>query len=476
MKHALLFSLLMFALNGRAQLIINEVLYDPSDSGLDGDANGDGVYDQEDDSFIEFVNIGPYDFDASGLQIWDDTTNGSLKYTVLPGTMVPPNGALVVFGGGTPTGTFGGALVQTASASLNGLNFNNSGEVIIIKDANGNAILSFDSDALSNNPNESYTRNPDITGLFEQHNDNTPLLFSPGLRTDGTPFDTVSVSPPVARNVQFRTDLSQLGIAVSQVFVSGDFNASCTNCDALTDLNGDGVWEGTVSVTSDSISYRIYADATPEDLSNAGSCANNASGTWLRTAYVVNDTVLPAYCWQSCSICLPLATAISVNGMGGQTSIATNGGTLQIEVVITPSNANQQVSWTVDDPSLAGISAQGLLTALANGTVRVTGATTDGSNLSAFVDINITNQSGIGLSELIDQELVLFPNPSQGSIGFQNLPEHSALRITDLAGRVLMEQPVETDRIELKGLPNGLYIMQLSGQGWSLARRMLIQH
>ena len=177
-------------------LIVNEVLYDPSNSALDGDANGDGVYDQEEDSFIEFINTGSFNYDAGGLQIWDDTTSGSLKYTVPSGTLIPPNGALVVFGGGTPTGSFGGAIVLTASSSPDGLNFNNSGEVIIIKDSNGQPVLSFDSDALSNNPNESYTRNPDITGAFEQHNDNTPLLFSPGTQIDGTPFNT-TFNPPL---------------------------------------------------------------------------------------------------------------------------------------------------------------------------------------------------------------------------------------------------------------------------------------
>jgi hypothetical protein len=35
--------------------------------------------------------------------------------------------------------------------------------------AQDSLILSFDIEPLSNNPNESYTRNPDITGDFEQH-------------------------------------------------------------------------------------------------------------------------------------------------------------------------------------------------------------------------------------------------------------------------------------------------------------------
>ena len=176
-------------------LIINEVLYDPSNTALNGDANGDGVYDQEHDSFIEFINLGSVCFDAGGIQIWDDEASGQLRHTIAPGTIIPPGGALVVFGGGNPTGSFGGALVQTASSSASGLSLNNSGEVIAIKDAQGNTFLSFDSDALSNNPDESYTRNPDIVGAFEQHNDNFPIRYSPGTAVDGTPFGTALCAP-----------------------------------------------------------------------------------------------------------------------------------------------------------------------------------------------------------------------------------------------------------------------------------------
>lgn len=168
-----------------ARIIINEVLYDPSNSGLDGDANGDGVYGQDDDSFIEFINLSTNPFDLVGYEIWDDTASGTNQYTFPANSVIPAGKVLVVFGGGIPTGSFGGAVVQNAGS---GFNFNNSGEVIGIKDPNGGWVLTFNSDELSNNPNESITRNPDITGSFEQHSANTPLLFSPGTRIDGSSF------------------------------------------------------------------------------------------------------------------------------------------------------------------------------------------------------------------------------------------------------------------------------------------------
>ena len=44
---------------------------------------------------------------------------------------------------------------------------------------------------LSNNPDESYTRNPDLTGEFEQHagiESASGALFSPGTKLNGTSF------------------------------------------------------------------------------------------------------------------------------------------------------------------------------------------------------------------------------------------------------------------------------------------------
>lgn len=172
-------------------LLINEVLYDPSAVGLTGDANGDGRTDKYEDGFIEFFNNTNIARNLSGYTISDidiATETATVRYTFPEGTMLQGKKALVIFGGGTPTGTFGGAMVLTVGNPA-GLSMNNSGEEVELADPLGNVILSFDSDALSNNPDESYTRNPDLTGTFVQHGTVPPgKLFSPGTKTDGTSF------------------------------------------------------------------------------------------------------------------------------------------------------------------------------------------------------------------------------------------------------------------------------------------------
>lgn len=173
--------------------LINEVNYDP-ESGLEGDANGDGTRSAHDDEFIEFYNSGP-EIDLAGYTISDAD---AVRHTFPSGeSLIPSNGVLVVFGGsyggaGDPVGDFGGAIVQVANGFENRLNMNNGGDFMTISDPSGNPILTFDIEPLSDNPNESYTRNPDLTGEFEQHagiQGSGGRLFSPGTKLDGTPFN-----------------------------------------------------------------------------------------------------------------------------------------------------------------------------------------------------------------------------------------------------------------------------------------------
>jgi len=172
-----------------AQIILNEILYDPSNSGLAGDSNNDGVYAQADDEFIELVNLSSLELDMSGYKIFDTSgfSSNTPRHLIPSNTIVPAGGALVIFGGGNPTGSFGGAIVQTSSTG--DLNFQNDGDILYLVDTEGNTILSFDIEPLSNNPNESYTRNPDLTGDFVQHaSAESGVLFSPGTKIDGSPF------------------------------------------------------------------------------------------------------------------------------------------------------------------------------------------------------------------------------------------------------------------------------------------------
>lgn len=183
-----------------ANLVINEIHADP-DGSIAGDANGDGTRDGSDDEFVEIVNNSATDLDVSGWEIRD----GAGSRHIFPaGTIISANCAIVVFGGGTPTGVFGGALVQTASTGSLGLS--NSGDDVEIY--NGATLVTSYTYGGEGGNNQSITLDPDVTGAtpLVQHTGATGAagaLFSPGTRVDGSNFSGCSVPnipPAVATN------------------------------------------------------------------------------------------------------------------------------------------------------------------------------------------------------------------------------------------------------------------------------------
>lgn len=164
-------------------IIINEIQADPD--ATNGDANNDGVADTGEDEFIEIVNNESSSLDISGWVLADGASN---RHTFPDPTIIPAGKALVLFGGGSPSGSFGGSLVQTASSGSIGLN--NGGDNIILTTDGGAEVLNitYGSDA---GDNQSITLDADLVGTFTKHSLATGsggALFSPGTKIDGTVF------------------------------------------------------------------------------------------------------------------------------------------------------------------------------------------------------------------------------------------------------------------------------------------------
>ncbi|MEZ4916349.1 MAG: Ig-like domain-containing protein [Chitinophagales bacterium] len=92
--------------------------------------------------------------------------------------------------------------------------------------------------------------------------------------------------------------------------------------------------------------------------------------------------------------CVILVSSITVQGQGGASTITTNGGTLQMEATVLPTNATDATyTWSITNGTgSASIDANGLLTALTNGTVTVTATANDGSGVTGDAVITISNQ------------------------------------------------------------------------------------
>tara|TARA_A100000171_G_scaffold18150_2_gene16698 strand:- start:116 stop:1960 length:1845 start_codon:yes stop_codon:yes gene_type:complete len=261
---------------GGRGFIINEVLFDPA-SGDAGDANGDGIRSASEDEFIEFVNDSDVVIDLSGFTVYDTDNFATLtpRHTFPNGTIVPAHGVYVLFGGGTPSGNFGGAAFGVSTTG--NLNLNNAADQIIILDASGNEFLTFDTAVegagIDFGSDQSVTRSPDITGDFTLHTTaNASLIYSPGTMADGTAFDMSGGGN------------TGLGLIINEVLfdpASGDA--------------GDANRDGTRSASEDEFIEFVNDSNSPIDLSGFTLYDDGNFATLIPRHTFPNGTVIPAH-------------------------------------------------------------------------------------------------------------------------------------------------------------------------------------
>ncbi|MFZ0281355.1 MAG: Ig-like domain-containing protein, partial [Bacteroidales bacterium] len=122
--------------------------------------------------------------------------------------------------------------------------------------------------------------------------------------------------------------------------------------------------------------------ATANGSLTAKATANDGSGVYGALAITISNQVIPV-------------TSITVTGAGGATTIAADGGTLQLSATVQPSNAtNKTVTWSITNGSgSASInSTTGLVTATDNGSTTIRATSGDGSGIYGALVIEISNQ------------------------------------------------------------------------------------
>lgn len=115
---------------------------------------------------------------------------------------------------------------------------------------------------------------------------------------------TDCASTPNVYDITFQLDMNgQTGFTTPEV--NGTFNGWCGNCTAMTDVDGDNIWQITVNVPEGPYEYKFSADNwnTQENLAAGSSCTVTADQFTNRFIDATQDTILPAVCWGSCSPC-----------------------------------------------------------------------------------------------------------------------------------------------------------------------------
>jgi hypothetical protein len=110
------------------------------------------------------------------------------------------------------------------------------------------------------------------------------------------------------KKVTFKVDMNQFtGGAFTTVYVSGSFNSWSGNSNPLSDADADGVWEGTIDITDDSIEYKFTMDnwSKQENLTQGSSCTKTTGSFTNRFIKLTGDVTLDKVCFESCTACAP---------------------------------------------------------------------------------------------------------------------------------------------------------------------------
>lgn len=157
----------------------------------------------------------------------------------------------------------------------------------------------------------------------------------------------------------------------------------------LYNVGGKGYyWSSTVSASNPDFAKHLYYS---NFIINANAGAPRYQGSSIR-------------CIKGQQAAVPQSLIVSVQN-NAAAQINTNHGTLQLVASILPENADQSVIWTITSGNeFATISATGLVSAVANGTITVKATSTVNATIENTIDIVITNQFADAVSLAITVE------------------------------------------------------------------------
>ena len=171
-----------FPMAGLDDLLINEVLADPPTL---GDANCDGERHSSEDEFIEVVNVSDRAVSLLGITVEDAVM---VRHTFGAASELLAGQAVVVFGGGDPSCSFGGAAIERASSGS--LGFSNDGDSITLAGPDGIIDTMTYAPAAANDTSVVLDPELNTAGAYSSHDEIAPdgSAFSPGTRIDGSSF------------------------------------------------------------------------------------------------------------------------------------------------------------------------------------------------------------------------------------------------------------------------------------------------
>ncbi len=171
-----------------------------------------------------------------------------------------------------------------------------------------------------------------------------------------------------------------------------------------------------------------------------------------------------------------LVSSINVQGQAGTSTITMLGGTLQMEASVLPSYADDDTyTWSVTNLSgSASIDANGLLTAITDGNVRVTATANDASGTIGTAVITISNQS-VGIDEATAARLSIYPNPVNAQLTLNADGNIASITIVDVMSKSVKTIVSPNSTVDVSDLTTGVYFLQVQMDNLLVSKRFVKQ-
>jgi hypothetical protein len=195
---------------------------------------------------------------------------------------------------------------------------------------------------------------------------------------------------------------------------------------------------------------------------------------------------------------LGYAQGVSVGGLIGITvetqggvlpEISVQGGTLQMVSTVYPDGSSQEVTWSIiPGTGQASIDDNGLVTAIADGTVWAKAAAVQDASVKDSLMITITNQINIGIGkDPSDQsaKVRLYPVPCNGIFSVESGdsdPGPYLIRVYTPSGIMKYDSgkiPAsgsEKQTVDLRPVSNGVYIVEILYGNTPVIRKIIVQN
>ena len=312
---------------------------------------------------------------------------------------------------------------------------------------------------------------------------------------------------PTGTQVTFKVDLSDYTGNDTAVFVNGTFNNWCGTCNPMTDANNDDIWELSVNLPDDSIEFKYTVNGVAYEAFVGGESCTKTTGAFTNRFLILDkDTVLPVTCFASCSACTGTPTSAQVtfkldmnsypdtfttayvngtfNGWCGTCSPMTDAdsdgvweATVGFAYQDTIDFKYTLNGWQFEETLTSGPCTQtdGNFT---NRHLKIMGDTT----MPVMCWEECVSCDQVGFAEINNiQEFKVVPNPTSGVFTVSMISDAVAklnLSVYNMAGQKVYQLSEETAQlnevIDLGGLNNGVYLIELSNSSSTMLKKLVL--